>query len=381
MKKILSFLLALSLLFSLNIVANASSQPEENVRFYLSDEAYQGISENEEINQAFARQNAALIEYATISQQLTADQLGGAYFDDEGTLHVLVTENIPIPATLTTNICYDEATYSYSQLVDFQNIIITQREEIGFDASGIDQEDNKVVIYCADTLDLDLLYDLIPENSVKIVAEDPDLSDCSTHTVVPGKQITNTTNGTYGSIACSVVWDNSTSNKKYGFMTAGHLGAKGDSVSYDGASMGTITKKQQSGSVDAALIQRGQNSNVFNYGNEVADGKVFSTNGGTFPKNTVIYAYGATTTYMDEGTISGKITDTSFSGTFSNIYFTGLIKTDAVNQGGDSGGPVLTAYGDDYAIIGIMKGLSGGKMVYVNMSSIKTAFDLNVVSP
>ena len=34
MKKILSFLLALSLLFSLNIVANASSQPEENVRFY-----------------------------------------------------------------------------------------------------------------------------------------------------------------------------------------------------------------------------------------------------------------------------------------------------------------------------------------------------------
>lgn len=381
MKKILSFLLALSLLFSSNIMVNAGSQPEENVHFYLSDEAYQSISENEEINQAFASQNDALSEYATISQQLTDEQLGGAYFDDEGTLHVLLTENIPISTTLTTNICYDVATYSYSQLVDFQNIIITQREEIGFDASGIDQEDNMVVIYCADTLDLDLLYDLIPENSVKIVDEDPNLSDCSTHTVVPGKKITNTTNSTYGSIACSVVWNNSTSNKKYGFMTAGHLGSEGDSVSYDGASMGTITKKQQSGSVDAALIQRGQNSNVFNYGNEVSDGKVFSTNGGTYPKNTVIYAYGATTTYINGGTISGKITDTSFSGTFSNIYFTGLIKTDAVNQGGDSGGPVLTAYGDDYAIIGIMKGLSGGKMVYVNMSSIKTAFDLNVVSP
>lgn len=381
MKKILSILLALSLLFSLGIVANASSQPEENIHFYLSDEAYQSISENEEVNQAFSRQNAALSEYAAISQELTDDQLGGAYFDDEGKLHVLITEDIPMPASLTADICYDLATYSYSELEGFQNTIINQRVEIGFDASGIDQEDNKVVIYCADTIDFDLLYELIPQDSVKIVAEDPDLSDCATHTVVPGQRITNTTNNTYGSIACSVVWDNTTSNKKYGFMTVGHLGAVGDSVSYGGSAMGTITAKQQSGSVDAALILRGQNSNVFNYGNEVADGKVFSTNGGTFPKNTVIYAYGATTTYIDNGTISGKITDTSFSGTFSNIYFTGLIKTDAVNQGGDSGGPVLTAYGDDYAIIGIMKGLSGGKMVYVNMSSIKTAFDLNVVNP
>ncbi|MGX8698788.1 MAG: hypothetical protein ACSW8F_02520 [bacterium] len=219
MKKMLSILLALSLLLSLNIAANAGSQPEENVRFYISDEAYESISENEEIHRAFARQNAALREYAAISQQLTDDQWGGAYFDDEDTLHVLVTEDIPAPANLTADICFDTALYSYRQLVDFQNIIINQRKEIGFDASGIDQEENKVVIYCADTLDLDLLYDLIPQNSVKIVAEDPALSNCSTNTVVPGTQITNLTNYTYASIACGVVWDKSTTNKKYGFLT------------------------------------------------------------------------------------------------------------------------------------------------------------------
>ncbi|MGX8698789.1 MAG: hypothetical protein ACSW8F_02525 [bacterium] len=84
---------------------------------------------------------------------------------------------------------------------------------------------------------------------------------------------------------------------------------------------------------------------------------------------------------MDEGTISGKITNTNFSGTFGNIYFTGLMKTNAVAQDGDSGGPVLTAYGDDYALIGIMKALDDGKMVYVTMDSIRTAFDLNAVTP
>ena len=200
--------------------------------------------------------------------------------------------------------------------------------------------------------------------------------DSATKTVQPGTKINNTSNSTYGSITCSVVWDESTSDKKYGFMTAGHLGSVGDKVSYGGYAMGTITKKQQSGSVDAALILNGQNSNTFNYSNSVSDGKVYEYNGGSWPKNTVIYAYGATSTSME-----GKITDTSYSNTFSNIKFTDLILTDATAQGGDSGGPVLTSYSNNYAIIGAVKGKVGtnNNMVYVNMNNIKTAFDLNVV--
>ncbi len=47
------------------------------------------------------------------------------------------------------------------------------------------------------------------------------------------------------------------------------------------------------------------------------DGKVFDYFGGSWPQNTVIYAYGAAST-----SIEGKITDTSYSNTFSGIKFT-----------------------------------------------------------
>ena len=122
--------------------------------------------------------------------------------------------------------------------------------------------------------------------------------------------------------------------------------------------------------------------NEFNFSNKVSDGKVFTKNGGTYPKNTIIYGYGATTTDVINGSvIRGKIIDTSFSGSFENIYFHSLIRTDAVSQPGDSGGPILTASGNTYSIIGIIKGTANGDLVYVNMDAIKTAFDLNVMNP
>lgn len=159
-------------------------------------------------------------------------------------------------------------------------------------------------------------------------------------------------------------------------MTAGHIGSVGDHVSYGGYSMGTITEKQESGSVDAALILKGQNSNTFNFSNTVSDGKEFGYNGGSFPKNTVIYAYGVTST-----SVTGKITSTSYSNTFAGISFTDLILTDATSQPGDSGGPVLTSYSNNYSIIGAIKGTAGGNLVYVNMKNIKSAFDLNAMNP
>ncbi len=383
MKKVVSILLVLILFFSFVDVVNASNPPEENVSFYVSDEVYQSISEKKEENQTFAEQSIALNEYFSITQQLDDEQLGGAFFDDDNKLHVLLTEDVPIAMSLTTNICYDMVPYSYKQLQTFQNIIINRRGEIGFDSCGIDQEDNVVIIYCADTLNTELLYELIPQNSVKIILENQDLHNCATQVVYPGTKLTNMMNNSYGTVACGVVWDNSSTDKKYGFLTAGHLGLSGTPVTYGPAYMGLITRSVEAGAVDAALIQRGQlTGNEFNFSNKVSDGKVFTKNGGTYPKNTIIYGYGATTTDVINGSvIRGKIIDTSFSGSFENIYFHSLIRTDAVSQPGDSGGPILTASGNTYSIIGIIKGTANGDLVYVNMDAIKTAFDLNVMNP
>lgn len=323
------------------------------------------------------QQDVLLQEYFEITAEISEEQFSGAYFDGDGKLHIVVTEEMSAMSK-SGDIIYEVAKYSYEQLRTFQDKINAHAKEIGFTASGIDQEDNKVVIYRVLKIDTDLLYDIIPKDSVKIVAEDHSISkDSATHTVQPGTIISNTSNSTYGSITCGVMWDNSTTNKKYGFMTAGHLGSVGDSVSYGGSSMGTITRKQQSGSVDAALILNNQNSNVFNYSSSVCDGKEYEHSGGSYPQNTVIYAYGATST-----SVSGTITDTSYSNTFSNILFTDLVLTSATCQGGDSGGPVLTSYSDNYSLTGLIKGRVGSNnyMVYVKMSNIQNAFDLRVLS-
>lgn len=51
------------------------------------------------------------------------------------------------------------------------------------------------------------------------------------------------------------------------------------------------------------------------------------------------------------------------------------------SSGPISCGPVLTAFGDEYAITGIIKGGVNDKMVYVSMLEIANAFDLSVMRP
>ena len=379
MKKIVSIMLAFAMTISLCITASAIELPEDNVSFYLSDEVYQSVYENKDVKSALSEQGEILDDFFTLMQHFDDSKFGGSYFDDNGKLHILVTDNIAMPVAQNPNIYYDVATYSYSQLEAFQETIANRRHDIGFDASGIDQSTNQVVIYCPDPLNTDLLYNLIPQDSVKILKLDPTASDCATNTVVPGSKIRNDTANKASSVSCAVIWDRSTSNPKLGFMTCGHGNNIGDRISYNGASMGTIAKRQQSGSVDASLIQVEDNGNTFISSNTVADGKSFTRNGGTFPKGTKIYAYGFKTT-SNNGTMIGEITDSSYEGTFNGIYFTDLVKTNAKADAGDSGGPVLTFNSNnECCLIGIIKAKlnSDNSMIYTKMSNIKTAFDLN----
>jgi|GEM_PF-3592551 len=381
MKKILSLILIVVLTMTMGSVF-ASTLPDRNsdVSFLLADEIVTSLDNITQNDPRIAKQDTLLQFYSDFITQIDKQYLGGSYFDENGDLNIILKEEMYYSSKklLQEGVSYKIGKYSYTELEEFQDIANENRIDIGLVGTGIDQEENKIMIYTNsnDNLNTDLLFALIPSDAIKISIGENEGIDTATHTVSPGSKISNTTNNTYGSISCGVVWDNSTSNKKYGFMTAGHLGSVGDSLSYSGSSMGTLTKKQQSGSVDAALILNGQTSHTFNYSNKVPDGKSFTYNGGIWPKNTEIYAYGATTT----STISGKITDTSYSNTFSGIYFTKLIRTDATNQRGDSGGPVITSYSGSYAIIGIMKGYVGSDMVYVNMQEIKDAFDLNALN-
>lgn len=385
LRKVLSIILGISLLFGFSISTHAlSPEPNSlpNYEFYLGDEIYNSLNELADNDRSFAKQRKLLGFYNGFSDKIDEKQLGGAYFDENENLVIVLKENEYLKATriYQEDVSYKLAKYSYEELQELQIIVNGLKEDIGFQGSGIDQEENKVNIYTDGKLNLELLYKTIPEDSIKLIIGDYNGTNCATYTVTPGTKITRELDGSYGTVSCGVVWDLSTSNPKYGFMTAGHLGNVADRVTYSGASMGTITKRQESGKVDAALIRQGQNTHIFNSSNKIPDGKTFSTNGGTWPKNTVIYNYGAKTGALK----SGKITDTSYANTFDYISFTDLMLTDSYSQPGDSGAPVITAYGSDYSIIGIIKGLANkndnNTMVFVKMENIKSAFDLNVTN-
>ncbi len=209
-KKFLSFLLSLVVILCSVQLVNAAEAPTENVTLYISDEVYNDITSNEDVTVALTQQDELLQDYFEITKILSDEQLAGAYFDEKGNLHIMVTEDVPIPLDNNNNICYELTQYSYVQLEEFQEIINNYSDEIGFTASGIDQEDNKVVIYSVSDLDIGLLNEIIPEDSVKIVMEDHTITtDNGTATVQPGTKISNTSNNTYGSITCGVMWDSS----------------------------------------------------------------------------------------------------------------------------------------------------------------------------
>lgn len=123
------------------------------------------------------RRSKLLKYYYEALEKYSKSEFGGSYYDDEGNLHILVTDESLIPAETAEGLIYEAVTYSYAKLQEYQDIISDNRRAIGFDACGIDESANKVVIYCGDPLDTDLLYSLIPEDSVKIVAENSDASD------------------------------------------------------------------------------------------------------------------------------------------------------------------------------------------------------------
>ncbi|HKL79904.1 MAG TPA: hypothetical protein VJ888_05645 [Mobilitalea sp.] len=223
-----------------------------------------------------------------------------------------------------------------------------------------------------DKLDYDLLYSLIPQDAVNVEYTSDVVADDVTYTISPGDKLgLNSSMTNYGTVAGGVKWG---SSNTYGIMTAGHMGDLGTTVYYNGTNIGNITSKKQSGSIDVALISKGQTSDTINL-SKVVDGKSLDYNGGTWPENTPITAYGATT-----GISTGKITDTDYANTFSGINFTGLVYTTATSTDGDSGAPIITPYSESYSMIGVNKGSVGGDLVYTDMQKIKDWFTLNLVS-
>lgn len=159
-------------------------------------------------------------------------------------------------------------------------------------------------------------------------------------------------------------------NGNKGYITAGHcFSGTGNS-----ATGGTVTRYQESGSVDAAFVQTTSSytpSNSLQY----TSGSITSLDNTLCPLlsvNQSIAKAGYSTGYT-----SGQIKNLNYSGTYDGIYFTNLIAANYSTSGGDSGGAVFvpsnTASGGA-PLAGINKGTSSYGSAFVDANRIYSAF-------
>ena len=116
MKKLICVLMTMIIMVSSVITSKASNISPNEVRFFLTDEIYQNIKQNDSINQAFSKQNSLLVEYSSILESLPNERSGGAFFDDDGFLHILITEEISDLISSRDDLYFDLVKYSYNQL-------------------------------------------------------------------------------------------------------------------------------------------------------------------------------------------------------------------------------------------------------------------------
>lgn len=394
-KKLFSlFLLLTFVIGNLNITAYGKVNNDYGI--FYAEEVKEGFEKSiAEIDaDMLAMMQSSMMIYNNAVEQIGFDDLGGAYYDDEGMLHILFKQDIALQrknnSLLTLNqlanetdiedaVCIEYCKYSYNELMEFKAIIREYFSEDGIFAAGIDDEFNKVNVYAKKDTDLSILDNLVPYDVINIVEGEFGFQNTASYTARPGSGLYNSSKNSDATLACGVVWDQSTSNPQYGYLTAGHFASAKDQIislyaSKGWVELGKVVKTKSSGKIDAALISR-TNSDVTSSSTAI-DGSTYLFYGGVPAKNKPITAHGSYS-----GTVTGVVLDTSYD--FGD--FTDLVWTSAIIQSGDSGGAVIAPITTpELSICGVIKGavtLLGVNegMVYTKFNNITNEWDVGAL--
>lgn len=160
-----------------------------------------------------------------------------------------------------------------------------------------------------------------------------------------------------------------------GIVSAGHCVSNGIGTVING--IGTVAKRKVGGNIDAAWIETTSTSNVptnnFNSSYSLPSSLISKNVLTSFITGQILAKIG-----YSSGFTTGKVTSTNYS----TSGLTGLIKTDFWAQEGDSGGIVFkypdTAVGGGYSTAGIVNGgpKGGGAFHFVRADKINSEFAL-----
>ena len=286
------------------------------------------------------------------------------------------------------NVYFQEAKYSYAELIDLMSIIEAycesdeyKNENYIIHGYGIFDNINKVIVYISsdENVVLDKLKTIL-NNSEAIVYElqEKQMED-SASTFPCGSKITSN-NKTF-SIGYRAKYTNSSGTVVNGLVTCGHAFASTNSnlvVYQDGTSIGNVstTKKQYSGKVDAAFVELSSGINLTN--------KVMSTTTSLSTSVTMNAAAGSTIRLRGyQHLVTGTITSTSFTcnNNTTGVTLSDMVKTNYASISGDSGGVVYytNSSGSSY-VVGIHSRTAndGSYGAYCKASNINSALGISI---
>lgn len=345
------------------------------------------IQLNQEIaNEAFTNiiNSFGPIEERVLKASEYAKGYGGSYVNDEGRLVVLILIAQDFEKTVANTreraqsvqdaILLETCTYSYSQLIEAMEAIdayklgSSAKSDLGLNIQGAGPYNriNQVIVELKEVTQASVdafKKEVCDLPCIQFVtAGEPPVDDVNVNC---GDAIA--CNGSGGSVGYRVRLSGAN-----GFLTAGHVAKStsstnnANSVTYGGTKCAECTKRQQSGSVDAAYCKITNTS--YTPTNNVGS-NTLSTTIETLSEGSIVNLRGKNTQS------SGKILSTSYSGTFSDIYFTNLVQTDYSRAGGDSGGLVYSYYASsgERRTLGTHKGGSSTRGYYCRAGLIDSA--------
>ena len=296
-----------------------------------------------------------------------SDNYAGSYLDDSGLLNIGYVDEVELP-TYDNQVIYVKKDYSYNLLLEIQNAITCKMIEYNVSSVALDEHSNEVDVCINDQESRNLLISYLKEinlffsDAINIIIE-------SENEIIPHKKTAyggDTINDSvmfflysYGTI-CVNAYDNDTG--KYGVLTNAHVADANTTMYHNGnflqgSKLGTATKRQHSGTIDAAFVPFEDQDN-WEVTTHARMGDDVYNNIKLGSRELIIQGAPVRRLGQTTGNTTGHILSTNYN---CNISYDGVptiitntIKYSTDSEGGDSGGPVyFNGGGQNLFLIGM----------------------------
>lgn len=307
-----------------------------------------------------------------------ADYYAGAYLNDDKELVVLVTddslENRQELENITDNpdLIINKAEYSYNYLKsvesDINNYMLANyqtddRLANAVEGVGLYDDKNCIIVYLAeyDDITIELFQKTICDTEA-VIFEESIGEEGLDASIKAGQQVIVGGLGFSAGFRCRRSLGGG--SYEYGFVTSAHKNYVGETVKVGSTTIGEVTARKYSGSVDVAFVE-------ITNGNYSGSNAIYGTSWTLVAGAYYVPAVGSTIykTGYAGGTSSGTLLSSSYACDCGDVYLTNQGKADYSRSSGDSGGIIYTSGSSKY-IVGIHRGYDDGASIYIEALNI-----------